>query len=241
MQKKEATLCIFYLQNTHANQLDQLRSIVGNNDEKYSSGMSQGLQSFESNIIAPNVTYDGCYNVGKKIGDVISFELGVAETVWGVVKTGASAVVRVGGYAAKIKGREAIAVPAMEFSAELLASGVLSFHGGKNVMSASWDNLTSGSKGTSKDNNWGNQDTLTDHYDRPGGDFDATSEQDYASQANDFYNNRRNYDVKVDSNGTIRVYDSNTNTFGSYNSNGTTKTFYKPDKGIDYWNGQPGN
>ncbi|QSX06701.1 hypothetical protein JYG23_04405 [Sedimentibacter sp. zth1] len=67
----------------HANKLDLLRSTVGKNDEKYSSGMSQGLQSFESNIIAPNVTYDGCYNVGKKVGDVISLGLGAAETFLG--------------------------------------------------------------------------------------------------------------------------------------------------------------
>jgi pyocin large subunit-like protein len=45
----------------------------------------------------------------------------------------------------------------------------------------------------------------------------------------------------VDSNGNVRVYDPNTNTFGSYNSDGSTKTYFKPSRGIDYWNGQPGN
>ncbi|QSX06723.1 RHS repeat-associated core domain-containing protein [Sedimentibacter sp. zth1] len=132
----------------HAIQLDQLRSTVGKNDEKYSSGMSQGLQSFESNIIVPNVTYDGCYNVGKKVGDVISFGLGLAETGWGVIKTGASAVVGFGGSIAKLTGREAIAEPAISISVSGLASGALSIHGGLGVVSASWDNLTSGSEGT---------------------------------------------------------------------------------------------
>ncbi|QSX07315.1 hypothetical protein JYG23_04570 [Sedimentibacter sp. zth1] len=112
--------------------------------------MSQGLQSFESNIIVPNVTYDGCYNVGKKVGDVISFGLGLAETGWGVIKTGASAVVGFGGSIAKLTGREAIAEPAISISVSGLVSGALSIHGGLGVVSASWDNLTSGSEGTSK-------------------------------------------------------------------------------------------
>jgi len=36
------------------------------------------------------------------------------------------------------------------------------------------------------------------------------------------------------------VYDESTNTFGSYNSDGSTKTFYKPTDGVEYWNRQPG-
>lgn len=38
----------------------------------------------------------------------------------------------------------------------------------------------------------------------------------------------------------IRVYDPQTNTFGSYNSNGTTKTYYKPTSST-YWQRQPGS
>ena len=48
--------------------------------------------------------------------------------------------------------------------------------------------------------------------------------------------------------GTIRVYDPTTNTFGSYTASGATRTFYKPDPAIhkfktnlDYWNAQPGS
>ncbi|MCL2860236.1 MAG: hypothetical protein FWF46_06775, partial [Oscillospiraceae bacterium] len=65
--------------------------------------------------------------------------------------------------------------------------------------------------------------------------------QDYANKANEFYKNRNNYQVKIDENGIIRVYDSETNTFGSYNSNGTTKTLFKPDKGQLYFDNQSGN
>lgn len=47
--------------------------------------------------------------------------------------------------------------------------------------------------------------------------------------------------------GTIRVYDRASNTFGSFTPNGATRTFYKPDPARhpyatnwDYWMVQPG-
>ena len=53
--------------------------------------------------------------------------------------------------------------------------------------------------------------------------------------------------TKIATDGTIRVYDPATNTFGSFNANGTTKTFFTPDPAqrglptnLDYWNAQPG-
>lgn len=81
--------------------------------------------------------------------------------------------------------------------------------------------------------NWGRVDTLQDHYERHRSDFGATSPNEYAKMANDFYNNQSQYNVKVDENGTTRVYDTSTNTFGFYNADGTTRTFYKPKRGID--------
>jgi RHS repeat-associated protein len=86
---------------------------------------------------------------------------------------------------------------------------------------------------------WGNSKTLTDHFNRHGKDFKVKNAQDYAKKANDFFKNRSKYQVKVDSDRIIRVYDPKTNTFGSYNSNGTTKTFYKPTP-KNYWKNQPG-
>ena len=52
--------------------------------------------------------------------------------------------------------------------------------------------------------------------------------------------NRDNYQVKVDEEGTIRVYDPKTNTFGSYNPDGSTKTYFKPTGGQNYFDKQPG-
>jgi pyocin large subunit-like protein len=96
---------------------------------------------------------------------------------------------------------------------------------------------------------WGNPSTLDDHFDRHGGDFGATSAHDYARMASAFLQRalREGLPTKVDSRGVIRVYDPRTNTFASYNPDGTTKTFYKPDPAqhgyptnMDYWNNQQG-
>lgn len=87
---------------------------------------------------------------------------------------------------------------------------------------------------------WGNPDTLDDHYERHGEDVGASYAEDYAEKAHDFYENRDNYQVKVDEEGTIRVYDPKTNTFGSYNPDGSTKTYFKPTGGQNYFDKQPG-
>ena len=117
----------------------------------------------------------------------------------------------------------------------------------KDKKETSYDNDSGNNEGvddeetSDSDYDWGDPDTLEDHYDRHAADFGSASEQDYAREANEFYKNRNNYKVKVDSNGTTRVYDSKTNSFGSYNSDGTTKTYFKPKRGKNYWKGQPGN
>jgi hypothetical protein len=88
---------------------------------------------------------------------------------------------------------------------------------------------------------WGNPATLMDHFERHGGDFGAVDALDYATQANSFFQRSATagYPRKIDIDGTIRIYDPTTNTFGSYNSDGTTKTFFKPTSNA-YWNRQPG-
>ncbi|MFZ5985981.1 MAG: hypothetical protein ACOYWZ_02525, partial [Bacillota bacterium] len=46
--------------------------------------------------------------------------------------------------------------------------------------------------------------------------------------------------TKIGDDGSIRVYEPKTNTFGSYNPDGTTRTFYKPPQGQKYWERQQG-
>lgn len=36
------------------------------------------------------------------------------------------------------------------------------------------------------------------------------------------------------------MYDPSTNTFGSFNSDGKTKTYFKPPAGVNYWLRQEG-
>ena len=99
------------------------------------------------------------------------------------------------------------------------------------------------STNVSAQSSWGNSQTLQDHFDRHGADFGATSPADYAAQAHAFYlasKTDKNIQVKVDQTGVIRIYDARTNSFGSYNANGTTKTFFKPAGGQAYFDNQPG-
>jgi hypothetical protein len=90
--------------------------------------------------------------------------------------------------------------------------------------------------------NWGNVDTLADHFGRHGAGVSAESAEDYARMASEFLQNAptNGYSIKVDVAGTIRVYDPTTNTFGSYSPDGTTKTFFKPTSPT-YWERQPGS
>lgn len=89
---------------------------------------------------------------------------------------------------------------------------------------------------------WGRLDTLDDHFLRHGGDFGARSADEYASQASQFFQRSQQVGLptKIDANGVIRVYDPASNTFGAYNPNGTTATFFTPKTGADYWAKQPG-
>jgi hypothetical protein len=96
----------------------------------------------------------------------------------------------------------------------------------------------------SKQYNWGNSKTLFDHFGRHGASFGAKTPEEYAKKANEFLSNATNKGVDsfVDQKGVTRIYDQKTNTFGSYNPDGTTKTFFKPDPAVhgyatngDYW------
>ena len=94
----------------------------------------------------------------------------------------------------------------------------------------------------SKAAKWGRAETLADHFQRHGKDFGAKSENDYASMASDFFvrSQKEKLPTKIAPDGAIRAYDPKSNTFGSYNPDGTTRTFFKPPQGQKYWNRQPG-
>jgi hypothetical protein len=99
-----------------------------------------------------------------------------------------------------------------------------------------------GSLNLSTEESWGDLATLEDHFLRHGPDFSSGSSDEYAQQASQFLQqiDQEGLEVKVAPNGTIRIYDPSTNTFGSFNPDGTTKTFFKPTTGPAYWATQPG-
>jgi pyocin large subunit-like protein len=91
-----------------------------------------------------------------------------------------------------------------------------------------------------KSTRWGQPETLIDHFRRHGADFEAKSAREYARMAYDFFRiaEEERLPKKIAPDGTIRIYDRRTNTFGAYNPDGTTKTFFKPRNGEKYWKRQ---
>lgn len=89
---------------------------------------------------------------------------------------------------------------------------------------------------------WGNPKTLARHFRDHGADFAAKNPHDYAAQAASFFQRSQvqRLPTKIDADGVIRVYDPKTNTFGAFNPNGTTRTFFKPSRRAAYWNDQAG-
>lgn len=88
---------------------------------------------------------------------------------------------------------------------------------------------------------WANIGSLQDHFDRHGGDFSAKSPDDYAAQAWRFRERAvaERLPMKLDSDGTVRVFDPKSRAFASFNRDGTAKTYFRPDSS-SYWQRQPG-
>ena len=88
---------------------------------------------------------------------------------------------------------------------------------------------------------WGNMPALADHFARHGPDFQARDADDYARQAWSFRQRATatSLPMKLDEDGTLRVYDPKTGAFAAYNRDGTTKTYFKPGS-RDYFARQPG-
>lgn len=88
---------------------------------------------------------------------------------------------------------------------------------------------------------WGDFSSLQDHFARHGRDFGSTSAAHYAQQAWEFLQRAMDdgLPAKVDGQGVIRVYEARTQSFAAYNRNGTTRTFFKPQR-PDYFHDQPG-
>lgn len=89
---------------------------------------------------------------------------------------------------------------------------------------------------------WASLDSLPDHFERHGHDFNAASAEDYAAQAWAFLQRARQQSLPMkwdEADSTLRVWDPAKRIFAAYNRSGKTRTFFKPGS-LDYWNKQPG-
>jgi len=88
---------------------------------------------------------------------------------------------------------------------------------------------------------WGNPGSLPDHFTRHGRDFGARNADEYALLAYQFLRRAavEPYRAKIDNQQVLRIYDPRTGSFGAYNPDGTTKTFFKPGR-AGYFDRQPG-
>lgn len=90
---------------------------------------------------------------------------------------------------------------------------------------------------------WGNLESLQDHYERHGPDFQSKSAEDYARQAWLFLQRAidEGLPAKLDAeDGTVRVFDPKTGAFAAYRRDGKARTYFKP-RSRDYFERQPGN
>jgi hypothetical protein len=99
----------------------------------------------------------------------------------------------------------------------------------------------SAAEGLAAAESWGNPSTLFRHFDDHGANFGSASAEAYATDASAFLQRAmaENLPTKIDSSGVIRVFEPSTNTFGSFNANGTTRTFFTPSSPT-YWFRQAG-
>lgn len=82
--------------------------------------------------------------------------------------------------------------------------------------------------------------TFKDHYERHSSDFGNITEKEYSNLAKDLLNSEvsRNIDGFTTKQGHVFRYDTDSNSFGVAKPDGVISTFYKPDKGLEYWKGE---
>ena len=88
---------------------------------------------------------------------------------------------------------------------------------------------------------WFHPDSVHEQFRRHGADFHARDAEDYAEKAWQFRHQAATsgFLAKKDAKGILRIYDPATDTYGSYNPDGKTRTFLKPGKS-GYFEHQPG-
>lgn len=204
------------------------------------SGLSNAFVSDMAFGIGRQNYSDTSYQAGQSIGDAAAMIWGVAESFIGATIAGTGGGISLSGAGA------AIGAPMAYAGVAVSVHGVsVSASGGAQLIKGIGNMLRRGVEGNGSNNvyNWGNLNTLDNHFERHGADFGAKSADEYAAQARKFYNDahKNGYEKIVGQDGVQRLYDPNTRTFGSYGSDGSTKTFFKPENAKEYWGRQSNN
>ncbi|GMO51067.1 MAG: hypothetical protein Pg6C_15540 [Treponemataceae bacterium] len=78
---------------------------------------------------------------------------------------------------------------------------------------------------------------LAGHFDRHGKEFGDADEKKYLSRARDFFNKPVTNDILwfEDVDGYLYKYDKKRREFGICSPEGAIVTYFKPDRGINYW------
>ena len=89
---------------------------------------------------------------------------------------------------------------------------------------------------------WTSGKKLRGHFSKHKADFDYADADEYADAAAAFYDRgiAEGLPRRVESDGTTRIYDVETNIFGSFTKDGRILTFFKPRDGALYFARQPG-
>ncbi|MGC3995183.1 MAG: RHS repeat-associated core domain-containing protein [Propionicimonas sp.] len=204
-------------------------ALHGGNSNSYQSPSLGNVKPVEN--VDPNVT----------IQDALVQLAGGVAIIAGVALL-AAACVGTGGLAC---AAESVAAGTLDFaSGGSVAGGVSLIGTGARIEASGADVVASAESPLvrlSSEESWANPNTLADHFARHGGDFGANSADEYAQMASEFLqrSGKANLPTKIGPDGTIRIYDPASNTFGSFSASGQTKTFFKPTSAT-YWDRQPG-
>jgi pyocin large subunit-like protein len=82
--------------------------------------------------------------------------------------------------------------------------------------------------------------TREQHFDRHGHEYNAKTAKEYEDKARVFRDKALNENIKqfISRDGFLFKYDTTANDFLITKPNGEIVTFYKPTKGLSYWEGQ---
>jgi RHS repeat-associated protein len=221
--------------------------LVGDNrqfEQRYNRTLALHLVNPQS-LNSYSYTNNNPVTHGDESGEILPVMVGIGAVAWGALEVGLSVYDGYTTYQTFNDPNASLGEKATTLS--LFGFGLVGPFGGYATIGNKTDDLLK----LAKDYKWGRAETLIDHAQRHGPDFGVDTAEEYAKRAQSFLQEAKQkgyemlYNAKEQA---IKTYDKATNTFGTYNMDGTTKSFFKPDPAVhgyptnvDYWNAQKGD